>query len=93
MTERNEQRTIFRGTGNRKPMKADARRTDELPNSEKVGEQIRRRRTTCAGPFETRLPQLGVAADIRDRLMNHIPTDSAPSIMTGTNTLTRNGRP
>jgi len=25
--------------------------------------------------FRTRLPQLGVAADIRDRLMNHIPTD------------------
>jgi integrase len=25
--------------------------------------------------FRTRLPQLGVPADIRDRLMNHIPTD------------------
>ncbi|MBA4034045.1 MAG: hypothetical protein C0480_05495 [Bradyrhizobium sp.] len=26
--------------------------------------------------FRTRLPQLGVAADIRDRLMNHIPADA-----------------
>ena len=25
--------------------------------------------------FRTRLPQLGIPADIRDRLMNHIPTD------------------
>ena len=25
--------------------------------------------------FRTRLPQIGVPADIRDRLMNHIPTD------------------
>lgn len=64
-----------------KPMTAHAlakamnRLAAELPKSEKswlaeppTPHDLRR-------TFRTRLPQLGVAADIRDRLMNHIPTD------------------
>ncbi len=51
---------------------------DRLPDDEPA------RKTWIADPptphdlrrtFRTRLPQLGVAADIRDRLMNHIPSD------------------
>jgi integrase len=51
---------------------------DRLPDDEPA------RKTWIADPptphdlrrtFRTRLPQLGIAADIRDRLMNHIPSD------------------
>lgn len=51
------------------------RLADELPQTEKSWRADPPTPHDLRRTFRTRLPQLGVAADIRDRLMNHIPTD------------------
>jgi integrase len=51
--------------------------TEKLPASEAAESWVAHRPTPhdLRRTFRTRLPQIGVPVDIRDRLMNHIPTD------------------
>jgi integrase len=55
--------------------KAMNRLAKELPKAEKSWRGDPPTPHDLRRTFRTRLPQLGVAADIRDRLMNHIPSD------------------
>lgn len=55
--------------------KAMSRLAADLPKAEKSWKANPPTPHDLRRTFRTRLPQLGVAADIRDRLMNHIPTD------------------
>lgn len=55
--------------------KAMNRMVEKLPKAEKTWRAQPPTPHDLRRTFRTRLPQLGVSADIRDRLMNHIPTD------------------